>query len=328
MSACGPGAAIAAGSTSGSSAAACALTAANQHLRDARRSTLARAWPSAGSGRGCRARRRTPRPGLALAAVANWIHATYSGFCAFRRASRHAAPLTTSAATSAAPTSHRPHIAQLGPALHAQPGGLWHMSCRLMQLLPQALPLLQTRQQLCGSLAGCSGDGGLGSSRFGLSRVGLVGARCCAIASPAGAQTSIANAKNPVLTPIGPRYHAARGSRGAVRGEASPHEPAQAARLDMTRLIARDCDRCALCLESLDRKLGDGHPRAVTLDHVDPVSRGGAAEFANLRRRAPGSDARRCRRRACCRRWLGRRVSATRADRTDVGKRRFAPRPQ
>lgn len=53
--------------------------------------------------------------------------------------------------------------------------------------------------------------------------------------------------------------------------------------LTVTRLIARDGDRCALCREPLDRKIKDGDPRAVTLDHVIPTSHGGGTEMANLR---------------------------------------------
>lgn len=53
--------------------------------------------------------------------------------------------------------------------------------------------------------------------------------------------------------------------------------------LTVTRLMARDGTTCALCGRPLDRKLADGHPSAVTLDHVIPTSHGGGEEFANLR---------------------------------------------
>ena len=52
----------------------------------------------------------------------------------------------------------------------------------------------------------------------------------------------------------------------------------------LTRLLARDGDKCALCGLTLDRHLRDElHPDYVTLDHIVPHSSGGADDFSNLR---------------------------------------------
>lgn len=117
--------------------------------------------------------------------------------------------------------------AQLPSASHAQPFGLWHSNRREMQLLPHALPLLHTRQQLFGSSDGFSrsrrGGGSAGfsrgfssgfsrSRRCGASRAGRCGA--CALAGPV---TSINPASNQIPTRIGARYHAARLARAVRR---------------------------------------------------------------------------------------------------------------
>ena len=80
-----------------------------------------------------------------------------------------------------------------------------------MQASPQALPLLQVRQQLRGSSAGLAGLAGLagsaGSGRCGSLRAGLSGF-CCAIASPAGVATSISTTNHTclILRTISGRY--------------------------------------------------------------------------------------------------------------------------
>lgn len=54
--------------------------------------------------------------------------------------------------------------------------------------------------------------------------------------------------------------------------------------LVVTRLLARDGDRCPICGEVLDRRVRDpDDPRYVTFDHVTPVSRGGVTRLDNLR---------------------------------------------
>lgn len=98
--------------------------------------------------------------------------------------------------------------AQFAPLSHAQPGGLWQVSCRLMQVLPQALPLLQVRQQVRGSSAGLAGLAGLaGSGRCGSLGAGFSGF-CCAIASPAGVAASMSSTNNTylILLTISGRY--------------------------------------------------------------------------------------------------------------------------
>ena len=104
--------------------------------------------------------------------------------------------------------------AQFAPLSHAQPGGFVQVSCRLMQALPQALPLLQVRQQVRGSSAGLVGLAGLaglagsaGSGRCGSLRAGFSGF-CCAIASPAGVAASISTTNNRylILLTISGRY--------------------------------------------------------------------------------------------------------------------------
>lgn len=101
--------------------------------------------------------------------------------------------------------------AQVAPLSHAQPGGLWQVSCRLMQVLPQALPWLQVRQQVRGSSVGLAGSAGLaglaGSGRGGSLRAGFSGF-CCAIASPAGVAASISttNITYLILLTISGRY--------------------------------------------------------------------------------------------------------------------------
>jgi hypothetical protein len=80
-----------------------------------------------------------------------------------------------------------------------------HVRRRLMQASPQALPLLQVRQQDRGSSAGLAGLAG--SGRGGSLRAGFSGL-CCAIASPTGAATSISTTNNTylVLLTISGRY--------------------------------------------------------------------------------------------------------------------------
>lgn len=54
--------------------------------------------------------------------------------------------------------------------------------------------------------------------------------------------------------------------------------------LTITRLLARDGDRCAICDLPLDRRLKDGNdPMYITLDHIVPRSRGGHSDLENLR---------------------------------------------
>jgi hypothetical protein len=90
----------------------------------------------------------------------------------------------------------------LSLALHAQPGGLWHVRLRWIQLLPHALPLLQVRQQLRGSSAGLSGFAGSGGAfRAGSSGAGFSGA-CCAIACTAGAAANASTTNNTYLSLI------------------------------------------------------------------------------------------------------------------------------
>ena len=96
--------------------------------------------------------------------------------------------------------------AQFAPLSHAQPGGFRQVRRREMQASPQALPLLQVRQQVRGSSAGSAGLVGLaglagsaGSGRCGSLRAGFSGA-CCAIASPAGVAASISTTNNTYLT--------------------------------------------------------------------------------------------------------------------------------
>jgi hypothetical protein len=98
--------------------------------------------------------------------------------------------------------------AQLALRSHAQPGGLWQVRRRWMQLLPHALPLVQTRQQVCGSSAGLVGFAGSGRCSGGGSlRAGFSGF-CCAIASTAGAAASVSTTSNTyrILLTISGRY--------------------------------------------------------------------------------------------------------------------------
>ena len=83
---------------------------------------------------------------------------------------------------------------------HAQPGGLWQVSCRWMQLLPHALPLVQVRQQVRGSSAGLAGLAGFAGSGRCSGGCGSLGAgfsgACCAIAPPSGVAASISTTTN------------------------------------------------------------------------------------------------------------------------------------
>lgn len=54
-------------------------------------------------------------------------------------------------------------------------------------------------------------------------------------------------------------------------------------RLLITRLIARDGDRCAICAGRLDRYESTGSAEAVTVDHKIPISHGGRSDMGNLR---------------------------------------------
>lgn len=51
----------------------------------------------------------------------------------------------------------------------------------------------------------------------------------------------------------------------------------------ITRLIARDGDRCGICAGKLDRYENTASAEAVTVDHVIPISHGGRSEMGNLR---------------------------------------------
>ena len=52
-----------------------------------------------------------------------------------------------SAISNSAPTrTPGPYPGQISASLHEHPRPLWHVFARLMQLFPQALPLLQTMQ--------------------------------------------------------------------------------------------------------------------------------------------------------------------------------------
>jgi 5-methylcytosine-specific restriction endonuclease McrA len=54
--------------------------------------------------------------------------------------------------------------------------------------------------------------------------------------------------------------------------------------LRVTRVMARDGDKCAICKEPLDRKIRDfNHPRYITFDHITPLSLGGTDLFGNIR---------------------------------------------
>lgn len=55
--------------------------------------------------------------------------------------------------------------------------------------------------------------------------------------------------------------------------------------LAITRLMARDGDRCWICGEALDRKepCPWKNPSAVSFDHVVPRSEGGVSDLHNLR---------------------------------------------
>ena len=53
--------------------------------------------------------------------------------------------------------------------------------------------------------------------------------------------------------------------------------------LNITKLMARDGDRCAICREPLNRKIKDRYdPFYVTFDHRVPVSAGGLSTLDNL----------------------------------------------
>ncbi len=54
--------------------------------------------------------------------------------------------------------------------------------------------------------------------------------------------------------------------------------------LNVTRLLARDGDKCSICGEEMSRKIRDPEDdRYITFDHVLPVSAGGRDELSNLR---------------------------------------------
>jgi hypothetical protein len=108
------------------------------------------------------------------------------------------------------PARRRPLVwsAQFALRSHAQPGGFVQVRRRLMQASPQALPLLQVRQQDRGSSAGLAGLAGLaGSGRGGSGRAGFAGF-CCAITSLAGVAISISTTSNTylILLTISGRY--------------------------------------------------------------------------------------------------------------------------
>ena len=83
---------------------------------------------------------------------------------------------------------------------HAQPGGLWQVRRRWIQLLPHALPLVQVRQQVRGSSAGLAGLAGFAGSGRCSGGCGSLGAgfsgACCAIAPPPGVAASISTTTN------------------------------------------------------------------------------------------------------------------------------------
>lgn len=54
--------------------------------------------------------------------------------------------------------------------------------------------------------------------------------------------------------------------------------------LAVTRLLARDGDRCPICREPLNRRIRDSDsPWYLTFDHIVPRSLGGLTKFDNLR---------------------------------------------
>lgn len=56
-----------------------------------------------------------------------------------------------------------------------------------------------------------------------------------------------------------------------------------AERVDATVVFARDKWRCQLCGEqTVKAQMGQRHPRAPTMDHIVPLSRGGAHSYQNI----------------------------------------------
>lgn len=54
--------------------------------------------------------------------------------------------------------------------------------------------------------------------------------------------------------------------------------------LNVTRLMARDGNRCTICGEPLDReRRSSADPQRVSFDHILPRSHGGGSELANMR---------------------------------------------